>query len=279
VARLQHVRWSHEEDAKAIAAQAADEVFGAQHPEWFSIVIRNGSPARQLLDERDGAEMLVVGSRGLGGFTGPAARVREFRVRRARDGAGSRRASPTGSDTEMKAMIIYESMFGNTREVAEAIAEGLGANTDATVVPVWSASVSSADLDLLIVGAPTHAHSLSRPASRVEAGQWAEDTTKDLRLEPNAEGMGVREWLESCVAVPPRFAAFDTRADIARVLSGSAAGKIEKRLRRLGSSSFSVSQSYRVDSHSRLEPGELDRARQWGHNLGLRLAASRDDET
>jgi hypothetical protein len=125
----------------------------------------------------------------------------------------------------MKAMIIYESMFGNTREAAEAIAEGLGANTDVTVVPVWSASVSTADLDLLIVGAPTHAHSLSRPASRVEAGQWAEDTTKDLRLEPNAEGMGVREWLESCVAVPPRFAAFDTRADIARVLSGSAAGR------------------------------------------------------
>jgi nucleotide-binding universal stress UspA family protein len=63
--------WSHEEDAKAIAAQAADEVFGAQHPEWFSVVIRNGSPARQLLDESGGAEMLVVGSRGLGGFTGP----------------------------------------------------------------------------------------------------------------------------------------------------------------------------------------------------------------
>jgi len=62
--------WSPEEDAKLIGAQAADDVFGAQHPEWFSIVIREGSPARQLLAESSGAEMLVVGSRGLGGFAG-----------------------------------------------------------------------------------------------------------------------------------------------------------------------------------------------------------------
>ncbi|HEV7182899.1 MAG TPA: hypothetical protein VGN33_00260 [Leifsonia sp.] len=179
----------------------------------------------------------------------------------------------------MSVTIVYESMFGNTREIAEAIAEGLGegngeghgSEVDASIVPVLNAPVSTADTDLLIVGAPTHTHSLSRPATRVEAGHWADDADKSLRLEPNAEGIGVREWLESCVSVPSRFAAFDTRADIARVLSGSAAGKIQKRLAKLGSEAICPPQSYRVDGRSHLEPGELDRARQWGRELRLLL--------
>lgn len=62
--------WSPEEDAKTIADQSAETVFGAQPPEWFSVVIRQGSAARVLLLESEGAEMLVVGSRGLGGFAG-----------------------------------------------------------------------------------------------------------------------------------------------------------------------------------------------------------------
>ena len=62
--------WSPEADAHAIAEQASREVFGSTAPPWYSIVIRNGSPARQLIAESEGAEMLIVGSRGLGGFTG-----------------------------------------------------------------------------------------------------------------------------------------------------------------------------------------------------------------
>ena len=176
----------------------------------------------------------------------------------------------------MSVTIVYESMFGNTREIAEAIAEGLderlvASSGTSTVVPVADAPVSTADSDLLIVGAPTHAHSLSRPTSRMEAGRWADDADKGLHLEPNAEGIGVREWLETCVSVPSRFAAFDTRADLARVLSGSAAGKIQKRLAKLGSEAICVPQSYRVDGRSHLEPGELERARQWGRELRLEL--------
>ena len=62
--------WSPEDDAKSIAADAADTVFGAHPPAWYSSIVREGSPARQLLNESTGAEMLVVGSRGLGGFAG-----------------------------------------------------------------------------------------------------------------------------------------------------------------------------------------------------------------
>lgn len=53
-----------------IATQAAETVFGRHPPDWYSSVIREGLPARQLLNESEGAEMLVVGSRGLGGFAG-----------------------------------------------------------------------------------------------------------------------------------------------------------------------------------------------------------------
>lgn len=62
--------WSPEADAQSIAEQAADDVFGTAVPPWYSSVIRNGSPARQLIAEAEDAEMLIVGSRGLGGFTG-----------------------------------------------------------------------------------------------------------------------------------------------------------------------------------------------------------------
>lgn len=62
--------WSPEADAHTIADEAAAEVFGPTIPEWYSKVIRNGSPARQLIAESEDAEMLIVGSRGLGGFTG-----------------------------------------------------------------------------------------------------------------------------------------------------------------------------------------------------------------
>ncbi|MFF1635311.1 universal stress protein [Leifsonia sp. NPDC058248] len=62
--------WSPERDATSIAEQAVETVFGGRAPDWYSIVIREGSPARQLLNESEGAEMLVVGSRGLGGFAG-----------------------------------------------------------------------------------------------------------------------------------------------------------------------------------------------------------------
>ena len=73
----------------------------------------------------------------------------------------------------MRAVVIYESMYGNTRAVAEAIASDLSP-MDVTVLPVGSADASTvADADLLIVGAPTHAFGLSRPQTRLSAAQPA----------------------------------------------------------------------------------------------------------
>ena len=44
----------------------------------------------------------------------------------------------------MKAMIVYESMFGNTRIVAEAIAEGLRETKEVVLLPVSDAPESTA---------------------------------------------------------------------------------------------------------------------------------------
>lgn len=166
------------------------------------------------------------------------------------------------------ATIVYESMFGSTRRIAEAIAEGLRESVPVTVMPVKDAPETFPGVDLLLVGAPTHVHGLSRPASRTEAGKWGDDPERRLTLEPDAEGIGVREWLDTCGDLPARFVAFDTRADMPEIFSGSAAARIEKRLKKTGARRLAESHSFLVDKKGSLEPGELDRARDWGRALG-----------
>lgn len=172
-----------------------------------------------------------------------------------------------------RAAIVYESMFGSTRRVAEAIADGLRPFASVTVMKVKDAPEAFPDIDLLLIGAPTHVHSLSRPSTRVEAAKWGDDPERRLTLEPDAEGIGVREWLETCGDVPARFAAFDTRADMTELFSGSAAVAIDKRLRRLGSHRLLAKHSFLVDKDSVLESGQLDDAREWGRTIGAALGA------
>ena len=59
----------------------------------------------------------------------------------------------------MRATVVYESLFGSTREVAEAVAEGLLAAAPGAVVdcrPVVDAGPALGQVDLLAVGGPTH---------------------------------------------------------------------------------------------------------------------------
>ncbi|NUT92688.1 MAG: flavodoxin [Saccharothrix sp.] len=128
-----------------------------------------------------------------------------------------------------RALVVYESMFGNTRTIAEAVAEGLTGFGDVEVVEVSQApDTLPDDVELLLVGAPTHAFGLSRPATRTSA---AEQTTSPLV----SSGRGVREWLEVLPHNANRTVAgaFDTRVKVG-LLPGSAAKLIAKRLRKLG---------------------------------------------
>ena len=74
----------------------------------------------------------------------------------------------------MKAVIVYESMYGNTRVIADAIGRGLGPENETVVVPVAEARPGLlAGADLVVVGGPTHMHGMSRASTRKGAAQAA----------------------------------------------------------------------------------------------------------
>jgi len=167
----------------------------------------------------------------------------------------------------MRAVVVYESMFGNTHEVAEHIAEGLRCSFEVDMLSVGDAiGTILHDVELLVVGGPTHAHGMSRPTSRHSAGQQAAGDD-ELELEPDAEGPGLREWFDGLPRSTGRAAAFDTRVDAAAVLTGRASKGIAKRLSRHGYALASGPESFLVDKNNHLCDGEADRATEWGRRL------------
>jgi flavodoxin len=67
----------------------------------------------------------------------------------------------------MRAVVVYESMYGSTHQVAGAIGAGLGTAFEVSVVPVSQAGPQVlAGTDLVVAGGPTHAHGMSRAGTR-----------------------------------------------------------------------------------------------------------------
>ncbi|MET0725141.1 MAG: flavodoxin domain-containing protein [Leifsonia sp.] len=178
----------------------------------------------------------------------------------------------------MQALVVYESMFGNTRRIADAVAAGLAQHCDVTVREVNAMPEDFADeFELIVAGGPTHAHSLSRPSSRAEADTWAKDPARQLILEPNARGIGIREWLQTLRPSRQTFcAAFATRADIAHILSGDASTGILKRLVKRGLTPAQTPHSFLVSSDNRLEDDQLELARAWGAGVGRSARSMRN---
>jgi hypothetical protein len=170
----------------------------------------------------------------------------------------------------MAVLVVFESMFGNTKVIADAVAEGLAPHLPVQQVEVGTApTVIGGQVELVVVGGPTHAFGLSRPGTRQSAAQQAEGGLVSA-------GIGLREWLltlrkgSSGVAV----AAFDTRISKPR-LPGSAAAAADKRLRRLGFRSVAPPTSFYVEGTTGpLMEGEAERARRWGAALAVELAAT-----
>lgn len=166
---------------------------------------------------------------------------------------------------EPHAMVVFESMFGNTEQVAVAVADGLQAEGVPTaVVEVSTApAVLPPSVDLLVVGAPTHAFSLSRPKTRSEAVRQGADESK--------AAIGLREWLETVrpsADQPVHVAVYDTRATQVRRLpaaAGPSAARLAKRRRFAGVDrpvAFLV-----ADMQGPLVDGEIERATSWGRSL------------
>jgi hypothetical protein len=173
----------------------------------------------------------------------------------------------------MRAVVVYESMFGNTL-IAEAIAEGLRCDPDAQVqvVGVSDAPTALEQVDLVVVGGPTHAWGMSRPTTRRGAPLRVERSGSVAVLEPGAAtGPGVREWSASVGPGPGAAAAFDTRIKGPVLFTGRASRKITRRLRHTGRSVVSVPESFLVDKTDRLVPGEIERGRAWGADLSMKV--------
>jgi flavorubredoxin len=143
----------------------------------------------------------------------------------------------------MNALVLYESRFGNTERVAEAIALVLQesvATRLAAVADVEDCAEALHGVSLLIVGGPTHRHGVSTVLKETLAclGDHALQGTK--------------------------AATFDTRMHGPRVVTGSAAAGLERFLRKHGAWIVVPPGSFLVGaSEGPLDPGELERARAW----------------
>jgi hypothetical protein len=164
------------------------------------------------------------------------------------------------------ALVVYESMYGNTERVARAIAEGLSGAATVEVIEVGEAPAElPPGVDLLVVGSPTHAFGMSRPQTRADAARQA-------GARVISERTGVREWLSSLRPASPAMAAlaFDTHASHPRFFRhiGSAAAGIAKSLARLGFGVAATPEHFWVGgTQGPLDPGEEQRARAWARGL------------
>ena len=179
----------------------------------------------------------------------------------------------------MRVVVVYESEFGATRGIADAIGRGLRAaeGPDIEVEVIDSREVTAGDgwiddVDLLVVGAPTHARSLPTPASRQQAQTWPDKPGSRLRLEPAAAADGMREWLTETDLNGLRVATFTTRMDMARILTGSAGPALGRLIGRAGGAIMAGPQEFLVAKDGSLVDHELDHAYDWGRVLGAAVA-------
>jgi hypothetical protein len=180
----------------------------------------------------------------------------------------------------MRAVVVYESMYGNTHLVADAIGAGLSTGFDVSVVPASQASQATlADADLVVVGGPTHVHGMSRESTRKAAVKAADKPVGGLTVEPDALGPGLREWFGSLGRYPVKAAAFDTRVHGPAALTGRASKGVARLLREHGFELAEEPESFLVTRQDRLEPQETARAREWGTRLAAGIAPSSARDT
>lgn len=169
----------------------------------------------------------------------------------------------------MRTLVVYESMFGNTKTIAEAIATGLAESSDVDVLEVSNAPLTAEGYDLVVVGGPTHAFGMSRSDSRKSA---LKETDEPLI----SQGIGIREWIK---ALPKTrtvaAAAFDTKIRKPN-LPGSAAKKAEKRMHKRGYDIAVPAENFLVEGTTGpLTEGELSRAQAWGEDLANKTRRAR----
>jgi flavorubredoxin len=161
----------------------------------------------------------------------------------------------------MKAIVVYESLWGNTAAIARAIAEGIGPEARALSTAEATGTVI-ADADLIVAGAPLMAFRL--PTDKIRETLR---NTKDNKAPtpPNLSAPSMRSWLAALPKGKGRAAAFETRF---RWSPGSATSAISKGLERAGYRIIAKRQRFIVKgTYGPLRDGELEQARGWGGEL------------
>ena len=169
-----------------------------------------------------------------------------------------------GGGVVMNTLVVYESMWGNTRAVAEAVAERLG--DDVTLVEVTDAPERlPADLDLLVVGGPTHAFSMSRASHPARRGRQGRRHGTRRARHPRVARRGGRP------RHPSTWRPSTPGVGSVQHLPGSAAKAAGSEVRRHHLGRLVATESFYVDDMAGpLSDGELDRARAWGASLAGR---------
>ncbi len=169
----------------------------------------------------------------------------------------------------MRALVVYESMYGNTHAVATDIAAGLRATHEVTLVPVTRATREMVmTADLIVAGCPTHMHGMPTVASRRTAAETARKQGSGLTVDPDADGPGLRGWLEQLRVAGVLAASFDTRLSGLTAFTGRASRGIARVLIRKGCRLLLPPESFLVSKKNTLLPGEAARACSWGALVG-----------
>jgi hypothetical protein len=171
-----------------------------------------------------------------------------------------------------RALVVYESVFGDGRTVAHAIADGLAPGIRADVVAAADAPAEiGPDVALLVVGGPNHAFGMPGPRTRDSAIEQYGADIADTRA-------GLHEWLETLriagTGLPA--AAYDTRGSGHPLLTklDHASRTEEKLLGKAGAELVAPAEHFYVaDAKGPLVEGEADRARRWGATLARAVAA------
>ena len=164
----------------------------------------------------------------------------------------------------MKAIVVYESHWGNTAAVARAIAEGIGPEARALSTAEATGEVI-AGADLIVAGAPLLGFNL--PTEMMLKGMAA-NARKDP-TPPDLSHPSMRAWIEALPKGNARAAAFETRIWWS---PGSASKAILKRLEGLGYRPAAKPERFIVTGkYGPLRDGELERAKAWGAALAQTL--------
>ena len=145
----------------------------------------------------------------------------------------------------MNALVVYDSQYGNTERIAQAIAGALAERATARLVPLAQApALPSAGVDLLILGSPTQNRG-SAPAMRAFLASLPRQALKDLSV-----------------------ASFDTRLNKSKWFTGAAAQSIAEALGKLGGSLLVPPESFLVTGKTGpLVAGETERAASWARTV------------